>query len=106
MNTGGLHHAARQFCYKLCVILFTPHFFVLLLAVVFEGTMAQVGETAVSTPPSAHPTNHPSPPGMQPTLAIDRLAPPPTVENPTQLDEGAYLYWLYCIPCHGDKGQA
>lgn len=80
-------------------------FLVLLLAVVFEGTMAQVGETAVSTPPPPTQQTTPSPPGMQPTLAIDRLAPPPTVENPTQLDEGAYLYWLYCIPCHGDKGQ-
>lgn len=47
------------------------------------------------------PTNLPRP-NMDPN---DRLAPPPTVENPTQADDGAYLYWLYCLPCHGDKGQ-
>jgi cytochrome c len=35
----------------------------------------------------------------------DRLAAPPTVPAPTQADEGAQLYWLYCQPCHGDKGQ-
>lgn len=43
------------------------------------------------------------PPGVTPT--VDRLAPPPTVESPTQADEGAYLYWLHCMPCHGDVGQ-
>lgn len=41
----------------------------------------------------------------QPTPTIDRLAPPPTVPSPTQADEGAYLYWLNCQPCHGDRGQ-
>ena len=40
-----------------------------------------------------------------PTPTIDRLAPPPTVTSPTQADEGAYLYWLNCQPCHGDRGQ-
>lgn len=80
-------------------------FFVLLLGVIFEVTMAQAVETAVSTTPPPTIQTTPSPPGVQPTPTIDRLAPPPTVENPTQLDEGAYLYWLYCIPCHGDKGQ-
>lgn len=57
---------------------------------------AQEAETAVSTP---------SPPIPNATPTKDRLAPPPTTENPTQADEGAYLYWLYCIPCHGDMGQ-
>lgn len=41
----------------------------------------------------------------QPTPTIDRLAAPPTVENPTQADEGAQLFWLHCQPCHGDQGQ-
>jgi cytochrome c len=41
----------------------------------------------------------------QPTPTIDRLAAPPTVENPTQADEGAQLFWLHCQPCHGDRGQ-
>jgi cytochrome c len=41
----------------------------------------------------------------QSTPTIDRLAAPPTVENPTQADEGAQLFWLHCQPCHGDVGQ-
>lgn len=41
----------------------------------------------------------------RPTPTIDRLAAPPTVPSPTQADEGAYLYWLNCQPCHGDRGQ-
>lgn len=41
----------------------------------------------------------------RPTPTIDRLAAPPTVENPTQADEGAQLFWLHCQPCHGDRGQ-
>jgi cytochrome c len=40
-----------------------------------------------------------------PTPTPDRLAAPPTVPSPNQADEGAQLYWLYCQPCHGDKGQ-
>lgn len=54
-------------------------------------------ETATPTPPL------PTPAGPMPT--IDRLAPPPTVENPTQADQGAQVYWLNCQPCHGDAGQ-
>lgn len=42
---------------------------------------------------------------MQPTPTGDRLAAPPTVEDPTQADEGAQVYWLNCQPCHGDVGQ-
>lgn len=47
----------------------------------------------------------PTPPIVEPTPTIDRLAPPPTAESPTQADEGAYFYWLNCQPCHGDQGQ-
>lgn len=49
-------------------------------------------EAAATTGPAATPT-------------VDRLAPPPTVENPTQADVGAQVYWLNCQPCHGDVGQ-
>ena len=42
---------------------------------------------------------------VPPTPTIDRLAPPPTVPSPTQADDGAYLFWLNCQPCHGDRGQ-
>jgi cytochrome c len=41
----------------------------------------------------------------EPTPTVDRLAAPPTVPSPNQADEGAQLYWLYCQPCHGDRGQ-
>ncbi|MCA9932745.1 MAG: c-type cytochrome [Ardenticatenaceae bacterium] len=42
---------------------------------------------------------------QDPTPTIDRLAPPPTVPSPGQADDGAYLFWLNCQPCHGDHGQ-
>jgi cytochrome c len=35
----------------------------------------------------------------------DRLAPPPLPANPSQLQSGAYAFWLHCMPCHGDQGQ-
>ncbi len=35
----------------------------------------------------------------------DRLASPPLPANPTQYERGRYLYWLNCMPCHGDRGQ-
>lgn len=60
-------------------------------------------EEAVRTPdPSPSPE---TPPAISVTPTIDRLAAPPTVENPDQADEGAQLFWLHCQPCHGDKGQ-
>lgn len=61
---------------------------------------------AQATPVSQHATPQVSvtaSPAPMPT--VDRLAPPPTVENPTQADEGAQVYWLNCQPCHGDHGQ-
>lgn len=44
-------------------------------------------------------------PSITVTPTIDRLAAPPTAENPNQADEGAQLFWLHCQPCHGDVGQ-
>lgn len=35
----------------------------------------------------------------------DRLAEPTLPPNPSQADHGAQVYWLSCLPCHGDKGQ-
>ena len=35
----------------------------------------------------------------------DRLAKPPLPANPTQYEKGRYLFWLNCMPCHGDRGQ-
>jgi hypothetical protein len=40
-----------------------------------------------------------------PTSMIDRLDAPALPANPTQLQRGAYLFWLNCITCHGDRGQ-
>lgn len=42
-------------------------------------------------------------PGM--VSATDRLAPPPTVYPPTPADQGAQVYYYYCMTCHGDRGQ-
>jgi hypothetical protein len=35
----------------------------------------------------------------------DRLAEPFLPANPTQYELGRHLYWLNCMPCHGDRGQ-
>ena len=35
----------------------------------------------------------------------DRLAQPTLPPNPSQADKGAQVYWLACLPCHGDRGQ-
>jgi mono/diheme cytochrome c family protein len=40
-----------------------------------------------------------------PTPTPDRLAEPAVPENPTQYEQGRHLYWMNCMPCHGDKGQ-
>ncbi|MGQ9840779.1 MAG: hypothetical protein ACUVR4_09705 [Anaerolineae bacterium] len=45
--------------------------------------------------------------GREPPVMVtpDRLAPPPTVFPPTQVDLGAQVYWFRCMVCHGDRGQ-
>ncbi|GAB4455007.1 MAG: hypothetical protein Kow0070_02500 [Anaerolineales bacterium] len=35
----------------------------------------------------------------------DRLAEPTLPPTPSQADYGAQVYWLSCLPCHGDRGQ-
>ena len=35
----------------------------------------------------------------------DRLAEPTLPAAPSQADYGAQVYWLSCMPCHGDTGQ-
>ena len=67
----------------------------LFLALLLQLAPAPAG-ASTATPPAPTPAATPT---------IDRLAPPPTVESPTQADEGAYLYWVNCQPCHGDVGQ-
>lgn len=36
---------------------------------------------------------------------LERLAKPTLPASPSQADLGAQDYWLYCLPCHGDRGQ-
>ncbi|OQY82426.1 MAG: hypothetical protein B6D40_09050 [Anaerolineae bacterium UTCFX3] len=40
-----------------------------------------------------------------PTPTPDRLAQPILPAIPSQADYGAQVYWLSCLPCHGDRGQ-
>ncbi len=39
------------------------------------------------------------------TPTPDRLAQPTLPAAPNQADRGAQVYWLSCLPCHGDRGQ-
>ncbi len=42
---------------------------------------------------------------VQATPTVDRLAEPTLPAVPSQADQGAQVYWLSCMPCHGDRGQ-
>ncbi|HKJ28143.1 MAG TPA: hypothetical protein VJ965_10920 [Anaerolineales bacterium] len=42
---------------------------------------------------------------QSPTPTPDRLAEPPLSEKSTQYEQGTWLYWYHCMPCHGDFGQ-
>lgn len=64
----------------------------LLLAALFFD-----GGTAASVNQQATPVNTLSP--------FERLAKPTLPAGPSQSDLGAQDFWLYCLPCHGDKGQ-
>jgi len=74
-------------------LLFPLGFALLLTAIISQGGMAlnapldvrQESLTASPTP--------------------DRLAKPTMPASPSQADIGAQVYWLYCSPCHGDRGQ-
>ncbi len=44
-------------------------------------------------------------PQAEVTPTPDRLAEPTLPADPSQADYGAQVYWLSCLPCHGDKGQ-
>ena len=61
------------------------------------------GVIKTATSPQATPTV------MPPTPASNaaRLAKPilSSPKNPTQLDQGALVYWGICMACHGDRGQ-
>lgn len=40
-----------------------------------------------------------------PTPTYDPLVEPPLPPNPTEFELGRNLYWHWCMPCHGDRGQ-
>jgi len=50
-------------------------------------------------------------PGTTPTVSstaaptADRLLEPTLPPKPSAADSGAQVFWLYCMPCHGDRGQ-
>jgi len=39
------------------------------------------------------------------TPTADRLAKPTLPANPSPADRGSQVFWLDCMPCHGDRGQ-
>jgi mono/diheme cytochrome c family protein len=59
------------------------------IALLFAGLFFDMGSVVAQTP-------MPTP---------DRLAEPTLPANPSQADKGAQVYWLSCLPCHGDRGQ-
>ena len=66
----------------------------------------------MSTTPATAQGSDPTPPPMIERLepgnmdaSVDRLAPPPMPDNPSQADYGAQVYYQICMVCHGDRGQ-
>jgi cytochrome c len=60
------------------------------IALLFAGLFFDMGTVVAQTP-------------VMPTP--DRLAQPTLPASPSQADRGAQVYWLSCLPCHGDRGQ-
>ncbi|MFN8411181.1 MAG: c-type cytochrome [Anaerolineales bacterium] len=60
------------------------------IALLFAGLFFDVGKTQSS---------------IIATPTPDRLAEPTLPPSPTQIDYGRHVYWLSCLPCHGDRGQ-
>lgn len=67
-------------------------FLVLLTALVANGASLSQASTGTEVTPTPAPTP-------------DRLAEPDLPDNPTQYEQGRHVYWLNCMPCHGDVGQ-
>ncbi len=63
------------------------------IALLFAGLFFDTG-TAISSRPQ-----------VDATPTVDRLAEPTLPAAPSQADHGAQVYWLSCLPCHGDRGQ-
>lgn len=69
-------------------ILFSIGIALLFAGLFFDGGLAETERPQVEATPTA-----------------DRLAEPTLPAAPSQADHGAQVYWLSCMPCHGDKGQ-
>ena len=69
-----------------------------ILALASLGLLGWAVAVGMSVGPS--PVASPSP-----ALPADRLVEPTLPPNPTTADLGSQVYWLYCMPCHGDRGQ-
>lgn len=67
------------------------------IALLLAGLFFDGGLTASSVTQLSTPAGTPS--------ALERLAKPTLPAEPSQADLGAVDYWLYCLPCHGDRGQ-
>ncbi len=78
--------------------IFVPHFRLLLILTVLMtlSLMNWHGNAAGSIGAQATPV-------VTPTL--DRLATPIVPANPTSIELGSMVYYVNCMPCHGDKGQ-
>jgi len=81
---------------RLLIVILTLAAAVNAVVAVRAGGLVQPGPDIGSGDPTPEPAMPPFP---------ERLAPPPTVYPPSQADEGAQVYYLVCMACHGDKGQ-
>ena len=73
-----------------------------------EGVEPTPAATSIGrgTPAPVATTDLTAVPDLILTLTWNRLdKPTPMANPPSQIDKGAVLYWLICIPCHGDRGQ-
>ena len=66
--------------------------------------LSPVGQLGGSEKLAAYIEATPTPEPVMPPFPV-RLMPPPTVYPPAQADDGAQVYYLVCMACHGDKGQ-
>jgi len=64
------------------------------------GAVFMFSTAACTQGPAATPT-------VLPTVvpAEIRLLEPTLPPQPSEADRGSQVYWLYCMPCHGDRGQ-
>jgi mono/diheme cytochrome c family protein len=62
------------------------------IALLFAGLFFDLGTSVTQAVSTSMPTPN-------------RLAQPTLPASPSQADKGAQVYWLSCLPCHGDRGQ-